>query len=325
LFQEYVQINPGELQKGQGTGLGLSISRSIVQLHGGTIGMTSEGKGKGSTFFVSLPLYQSLKNLHSDSADNSLLDVFERVTRRIEYVFSLSKSVEAPIDKHYRGINLMSSIASLSEEGESNRLKSPYIHLDTITEVATTRLDHAGPVATPSKSAKVFPADLETGPIDRNLLVSKPLKDLVRFNSFSERTINSSTTRWRVLVVDDAAPNRKMLGRLLEREQHHVVEVENGAVAVDAVQKSLSTQSQASEAITSSFDLILMDYYMPVMNGPEAVKKIRQLGFTGVIVGVTGVMDDDINTFVDAGADLVLLKPISLDALWKALRSNKFL
>lgn len=73
-----------------------------------------------------------------------------------------------------------------------------------------------------------------------------------------------------------------------------------------------------------AFDLILMDYYMPAMNGPEAIAAMRKLGFTGMIVGVSGVMDDDVNDFVKAGANLVLCKPITLNALWKALRSTDF-
>lgn len=56
MFQEGVQFNPNELQRGQGSGLGLWISREIIQQHGGTITVTSEGLGKGSTFIVSIPV-----------------------------------------------------------------------------------------------------------------------------------------------------------------------------------------------------------------------------------------------------------------------------
>jgi hypothetical protein len=60
LFGQYVQFHAAELQKGGGSGLGLWIAKNIVDLHGGRIGATSEGEGKGTTFYVILPLYPSV-------------------------------------------------------------------------------------------------------------------------------------------------------------------------------------------------------------------------------------------------------------------------
>jgi CheY-like chemotaxis protein len=56
LFHQGVQFNPNQLQAGQGSGLGLWISKEIVSLHHGTILVTSEGLGCGSTFTVTLPV-----------------------------------------------------------------------------------------------------------------------------------------------------------------------------------------------------------------------------------------------------------------------------
>ena len=54
LFKNFVQIRPGQLQKGGGSGLGLTIAKQIVELHGGRIGVTST-EGKGSRFYFSIP------------------------------------------------------------------------------------------------------------------------------------------------------------------------------------------------------------------------------------------------------------------------------
>ena len=65
LFGQYVQFNANKLQQGKGSGLGLWISKGITELHGGTIGAFSEGEGKGSMFYVELPVIFSRKE-HSD-------------------------------------------------------------------------------------------------------------------------------------------------------------------------------------------------------------------------------------------------------------------
>lgn len=68
----------------------------------------------------------------------------------------------------------------------------------------------------------------------------------------------------RVLVVDDEAFNRKLLERILEKHKAIVSEVENGALALDELKQH-------------TYDVVLMDMRMPVMNGMEATKKIRQM------------------------------------------------
>mmetsp|Transcript_16569 Transcript_16569/g.24082 ORF Transcript_16569/g.24082 Transcript_16569/m.24082 type:complete len:910 (+) Transcript_16569:10-2739(+) len=59
VFGEFTQFNRNQLQGGGGSGLGLWISRRIVHLHQGSMGFTSEGRGKGSTFFFEVPLYSA--------------------------------------------------------------------------------------------------------------------------------------------------------------------------------------------------------------------------------------------------------------------------
>ena len=54
LFKNFVQIRPGQLQKGGGSGLGLTIAKQIVELHGGRIGVTS-AVGQGSQFYFAIP------------------------------------------------------------------------------------------------------------------------------------------------------------------------------------------------------------------------------------------------------------------------------
>jgi signal transduction histidine kinase len=56
LFREFVQLDDPVTKRHEGVGLGLAFTRKLVELHGGRIGATSEGEGRGSTFTVILPL-----------------------------------------------------------------------------------------------------------------------------------------------------------------------------------------------------------------------------------------------------------------------------
>jgi CheY-like chemotaxis protein len=63
---------------------------------------------------------------------------------------------------------------------------------------------------------------------------------------------------------------------------------------------------------------------MPVMKGPEATSRIRALGYTGPVIGVTGnATQADYDIFMQAGATEVLTKPVDMCLLWQALESTQ--
>lgn len=113
---------------------------------------------------------------------------------------------------------------------------------------------------------------------------------------------------FRILVVDDSVTNRKLCQRLLERSGHTTEGACDGREAVNMVKSSMKTGNL--------FDCILLDYEMPVMNGPEACQLIRKMGCNSYIAGVTGnVMSEDVDHFRNCGANWVLPKPFRLKAL----------
>ena len=113
----------------------------------------------------------------------------------------------------------------------------------------------------------------------------------------------------RVLIVDDVAMNRKMLRRILESRFDAVDEAEDGQQAVEIVARSLGGEGGRGR----SYDVITMDYQMPVMDGVTASRLIRGMGFSGKIVAVTGnALEEDVLTFKASGADAVLMKPLDL-------------
>jgi signal transduction histidine kinase/DNA-binding NarL/FixJ family response regulator len=117
----------------------------------------------------------------------------------------------------------------------------------------------------------------------------------------------------KVLVVEDVDVNRDILGHVLTR-------------AGNAVAFALNGQEALAHVESEHFDVILMDVQMPVMDGVEATRRIR--GLQGPrsqvpIVGLTAnVMAHERETYLAAGMDACLAKPIVWDELWAALREH---
>ena len=120
----------------------------------------------------------------------------------------------------------------------------------------------------------------------------------------------------RILLVDDSAISRKMVRRAIQDNYASIVEAEDGEVAVAMVKEAMSGQ-------TDPIDVILMDYQMPNMDGPTATKLMRTLGFSGPILGLTGnALPEDIATFTNHGANVVLTKPLNIELLESTVRGK---
>jgi CheY-like chemotaxis protein len=110
-----------------------------------------------------------------------------------------------------------------------------------------------------------------------------------------------------VLVVDDGDTNRKLIRLLLERGGAKVRMAENGQVAVDLAQ-------------SSTFDVILMDMQMPVMDGYTATARLRASGFAGPIIALTALaMKGDREKCETAGCTGYIAKPIDAVQLFQVL------
>jgi CheY-like chemotaxis protein len=101
-----------------------------------------------------------------------------------------------------------------------------------------------------------------------------------------------------ILITDDNAQNLYLARFLLEKEGHEIVEATNGQEAVDAVKKQ-------------SYDLILMDIQMPVMDGMQATKHIKNMNQQQKVVALTAkAMSGDKETIMACGFDGYIEKPI---------------
>ena len=119
----------------------------------------------------------------------------------------------------------------------------------------------------------------------------------------------------RILVTDDIEMNREIAGEILKQTGAEVEYAEVGAVCLEMLER----------APAGTYDLILMDISMPVLDGIEATKAIRGLSDPGkadipVIAMTANVHEDDRRTAFEAGMNAFIEKPIYIDRLYAALK-----
>jgi CheY-like chemotaxis protein len=128
----------------------------------------------------------------------------------------------------------------------------------------------------------------------------------------------ASGPRKLLLVVDDSDLTRKMLCRIMKAQGYDYEEADDGDVAVEMVRKNMGRTDGRTYAV------ILMDFIMPVMDGPTATKHIRELGFTAPVLGVTGNGQDfDVAHFVASGANKVFTKPLDVQGFRAYMKAVK--
>ncbi len=124
-----------------------------------------------------------------------------------------------------------------------------------------------------------------------------------------EENANTAVAPRRILIAEDNDTSRYLVTNMLKRHGHSVEAVENGALALDAVKRG-------------GFDIVLMDMQMPVMDGLEATRKIRQLspplGIIPIIALTADVISEHRRMYVESGVNAVVGKPVN----WLELESE---
>ena len=118
----------------------------------------------------------------------------------------------------------------------------------------------------------------------------------------------------KILVAEDNIVNQKLIVTLLKKRGHQVELVSDGQQAVEAFERE-------------GFDLVLMDWHMPLLNGLEATKKIREIeaskgGHIPIVALTANALEGDNKTCLDAGMDGYVSKPVKPQMLFDAIAAG---
>lgn len=294
LFTQVVQFQPGKLQGGGGSGLGLWIAKRIMDLHEGNVKAESDGEGLGCVFTFELDaVIDHIPELSSDRLSHN---------RSNDDVCSVSDFVASPRHSNQSSISLVRRSYPVAPE------VTPTLYVASPCPAKSDNEVMDGPFfSRDTTGARLSRIDLCIN--CRQSIAIDTVQEIVEETPELGSEIDHNT---RILIVDDAPVNLKVMRRLLQTRYSHVMTAEDGLQGLTIVQRQME--------IGEPFHFILMDYQMPVMDGPTAVKEMRAAGFTGVIIGVTGNgLPEDKQKFLLSGANKILLKPVESVLLFDEL------
>jgi signal transduction histidine kinase/CheY-like chemotaxis protein len=322
LFGVFTQVDASSTRRYGGTGLGLAISRRLSEAMGGSLEFESR-PGAGSRFWCTLPMQvveaQALPPQALEGKQALVVDPSE-LTRRViaEHLARWGLSCHAArdfdeashvLEELKRGAKAL-DVAIISSEAAA---VSPE-QVEQLRAGVTEKRVFLVLIGTPG----------ETTTIDADLRLTRPLRSselynsLVKFFGMAELRAPSSKSSVaipaasgkRILLVEDNAINQVVATAMLNDLGYAVDLAEDGHEAVEM-------------AAAGSYDLVLMDCQMPVMDGYEATRLIRQLPGKAARVPICALtahaFADERTKVITAGMNAYLSKPLLLRPLRKML------
>lgn len=323
IFEEFERVDRSSTQPQGGAGLGLAISRRLVEMMGGRL-VLSDTSDAGSTFSVFLPLAKGAVSPAPQSlAGQSVLIVSESLFEGPYLAESLTCA------------GAETTIMAAGPAGDLlARKDGAAAHHAVILDCGL------GPETTPAlvKSARARGTGrllLLFSPLERRAFGQAALRDVdgwlvkpVRKASLlarllhapshpstnAGRTVFPTLKGLRILLAEDNDVNALIVTRALEKFGAQVTRASDGARAV-----ALSTEGLGPGG--APFDAILMDLFLPELDGRDATRRIRgaevaaEAPQTPIIVLTASALEEDARAARAAGADALLTKPFDLAEL----------
>ena len=337
IFDPFERERTSTVSKIQGTGLGMAISKNIVNMMGGTIEIKTQ-KNKGTEFIIRLMFriqseqhsvekiteLEGLKALVVDDDFNtcdSITKMLVKVGMRSEWTLSgkeavlrAKQSIELGDAFHayiidwrlpdMNGIEVTRQIRSLGDD-------TPIIIL-TAYDWSEIEVEAKAAGVTAFCAKPMFMSDLR----ETLMTALGQKKEQNNDDVLPEADFNFKNKH--ILLVEDNELNSEIATEILTEYGFIVDTAENGAEALEKV----------STSKPGTYDLVLMDVQMPVMNGYEATKCIRKLkdpalANISILAMTANAFDEDRKKALESGMDGFLSKPIVIKELVQALK-NKF-
>jgi PAS domain S-box-containing protein len=338
IFNIFTQVDGSSTRKAGGTGLGLAISKQLTEKMGGKIDVRSEGE-KGSEFsftarFKEQKKHKPAEKLVADISGTHILVVDDNRTNR-EVLRSQLESWDVRVDDAQDGPTALHKLYKAYNEGDPFQVaildmqmpdmdgealgkavkvdkKIRGVHLIMMTSMGQRgdafRLEEIGFTAyltKPVRQSDLF--DCLATVIGRGV---KAKTERVLITRHLIREMRRGKTK--VLLVEDNITNQQVATAMLKKMGMRVDAVADGAEAVRVLRDI-------------SYDLVLMDVQMPVMDGLEATRKIRNpktkvLDHDIPIIAMTAhAMEGDREKCLEAGMNDYISKPVSIQNLARTL------
>ena len=334
IFEPFERERTSTVSRIQGTGLGMAITKNIVDMMGGTIEVQT-AQGKGTEFTVCVPMraqteqrpvekiteLEGLKALVVDDDFNtcdSVTKMLVKVGMRAEWTLSGKEAVlrarqALEMSDAYHAYIIDWRLPDMNGIEVTRQIRS--LHDDTPIIILTAydwsdiEVEAKAAGVTAFCAKPMFMSDLRETLM--SALGQKPADAVQRL--LPEK--NADFKGKHILLVEDNELNREIAQEILREYGFLVDSAENGAVAVEKV----------STAAPGSYDLVLMDVQMPIMDGYTATRKIRALDDPAraklpILAMTANAFDEDRRNALESGMNGFLSKPIVIDDLVQELR-----
>ncbi len=315
IFKSFAQADNSSTRKHGGTGLGLSIANQLAEMMGGGISIESQ-LNSGSRFTFNCKLREGSTDSINEVGKNQLAGkrvlVVDDTETNLEILSLQLQQWDLDVQCASSG---KEALRVLIDAGENNKpfdlaildLNMPDMDgLELALHIQNT--DYSQGLRVMMLTSSVV--DLNQQAMQERGIVKsmmKPARQALLYDSITKVILDEGkpeefpapdrTTR--ILLTEDDPINQEVATVMLESMGYEVVVANNGADAVDAMLQD------------NEFDLILMDCQMPVMDGFNATREIRNNNFNTPIVALTAnATEDDKDLCLNAGMNDFLTKPI---------------
>ena len=262
IFKEFTQADSSTTRKYGGTGLGLAITKQLVEIIGGKLVVTSE-ISKGSKFCFSLPIDK--KPVLLPKIKNDFTIGFVNGSQKIQNILGrLEEEYNVVINPAIENIKSLNAIVIDDNHSEF----SNYLNIAQKENIKCVLVCHVNNM-------------IEQDENDKLTIISKPysIYNIVKiFAKKSEAEVVKINKKIfdnkSILIVEDNPINQQVLSKMLEKFQIKCEIAANGLDAVNVYSEK-------------KYDLIFMDCQMPVMDGFESTRRIKQINKDQIIVAIT--------------------------------------